>query len=152
MVINCLFQTVKILYNVGIDNLDTIKSLKPSDDGVTNENVPSPHQQNLVNSEEQNTTSELSNLPVLSHLILHWTIRHLHSIPQMMKLLPMCIHFYQAISLLLSVKHKLLYVSTQVSKITRYNITFMYSANDDVDDQLKNVSLSLTTNEKDSSL
>jgi len=71
VVINCLFQTVKILYNVGIDNLDTIKSLKPSDDGVTNENVPSPHQQNLVNSEEQNTTSELSNLPVLSHLILH---------------------------------------------------------------------------------
>jgi len=59
-----------ILYNVGSDTLGTIQSSKPSDDGVTNENALSPHQQYPVNSEEQNTTSELSDLLVLSHLIL----------------------------------------------------------------------------------
>jgi len=45
--------------------LDTIKSSKPSDDGVTNENVQC--QQYPVNSEEQNTTSELSDLAVMNH-------------------------------------------------------------------------------------
>jgi len=46
------------LHNAGVDNLNTIRSSKSSDDVVANGNVLSPQQRYPVNSEEQVATSE----------------------------------------------------------------------------------------------
>jgi len=47
-----------LVQNVGVDNLNTIRSLESSDDVVANGNVLSPQQQYPVNSEEQVATSK----------------------------------------------------------------------------------------------